>query len=170
LDALEAQGDDRLRPPPAGNLPPGAAAPYEKDDKGQPIRLSSESAVLPAEEEKPTVPPRVAGEYFVMPKTLVDGWDEWSDEEKAELDDYVRHLLHSRKERFRRSMRGFRRYVRTPLGAFITIYATLLTFWGASFQVRTSGFTLKQAQGLPGFSSASESLLVKLERPANVPQ
>ncbi len=36
----------------------------------------------------------------------------WSAEDRAELNDHVRHLLHSRKEKFRRSMKGFGQYVR----------------------------------------------------------
>lgn len=53
------------------------------------------------------------GEHMLMPSGLVDDWDQWSDEDKRELDDYVRHMLHSKKWRLRRSLRGFRRYVRT---------------------------------------------------------
>jgi adenine-specific DNA glycosylase len=36
----------------------------------------------------------------------------WSAEDRAELNDHVRHLMHSRKEKFRRSMKGFGQYVR----------------------------------------------------------
>lgn len=36
----------------------------------------------------------------------------WTNEEKEELDDIVRHKLHSRRARFKRSMKGFRQYVR----------------------------------------------------------
>jgi hypothetical protein len=36
----------------------------------------------------------------------------WSKEEKQELNDHVRHLLHSRREQFKRGMKGFRQYVR----------------------------------------------------------
>lgn len=36
----------------------------------------------------------------------------WSAEDRAELNDHVRHLLHSRKEKFKRSMKGFGQYVR----------------------------------------------------------
>ena len=54
----------------------------------------------------------------------------WTEEEKEELNDHVRHLLHSRKEKFKRGMKGFRQYIRKPLGLFITIYATLITIFG----------------------------------------
>lgn len=48
------------------------------------------------------------GEYAVLPDDL--DWSDWTEEEKAELDDYVRHLLHSKKERFKRSWKGFLKY------------------------------------------------------------
>ncbi|CAO2656721.1 Nn.00g055240.m01.CDS01 [Neocucurbitaria sp. VM-36] len=57
----------------------------------------------------------------------------WSDEEKAALDDHVRHLLHSRRAKFKRSMRGFGRYMRNPLGFIVTLYFFLITFWGAAW-------------------------------------
>lgn len=141
--------------------------PPEQDEKTTPLRptaSSREATVLRDEGDEPGTPkekppkeglavpkPVVAeGRYLVLPEGLVANWEQWTDDEKEELDDYVRHLLHSRKWKARRSLRGFRcvslfcsslrfpvitmhrRYVRTPLGAFITIYAALLTFWGAS--------------------------------------
>lgn len=57
----------------------------------------------------------------------------WSDEDIAELNDHVRHLLHSRREGFKRGMRGFGQYVRKPLGLFVTVYATLVTLFGAAW-------------------------------------
>lgn len=54
----------------------------------------------------------VKGRYFVLPSKLVDMTD-WTDQEKNDLDDYVRHLMHNKKEIFRRRMRGFGKYVRT---------------------------------------------------------
>jgi hypothetical protein len=47
----------------------------------------------------------IRGEYAVLPPGLA--WDDWSDEERAELDDHVRHLMHSKRERVRRRLRGF---------------------------------------------------------------
>jgi hypothetical protein len=57
----------------------------------------------------------------------------WTNEDKAMLNDHVRHLLHSRRAKFKRSMRGFGRYMRKPLGFLVTLYAFLLTFWGAAW-------------------------------------
>ncbi|KAF4973073.1 hypothetical protein FZEAL_9423 [Fusarium zealandicum] len=57
----------------------------------------------------------------------------WTAEEKSELDDHVRHMLHSRRARFRRRLRGFGQYVRRPLGFFVTLYATLITLFGLAW-------------------------------------
>ncbi|KAJ9643927.1 hypothetical protein H2199_003793 [Coniosporium tulheliwenetii] len=69
--------------------------------------------------------------YAVLPHGVkLEGWTEL---DKAELNDYVRHLLHSRKAKFKRGLRGFGKYVKTPLGAFVTIYSVLITFWGTAW-------------------------------------
>jgi hypothetical protein len=52
----------------------------------------------------------IRGEYAVLPAGLA--WDDWSEEERRELDDHVRHLMHSRRERWRRRLRGFGKFVR----------------------------------------------------------
>ncbi|PTB63191.1 hypothetical protein BBK36DRAFT_1171991 [Trichoderma citrinoviride] len=57
----------------------------------------------------------------------------WTEEEKMELDDRVRHMLHSRRSRFKRTMKGFGQYVRRPLGFFVTLYATLITLFGLAW-------------------------------------
>ncbi|KAI1384897.1 uncharacterized protein F4822DRAFT_416635 [Hypoxylon trugodes] len=57
----------------------------------------------------------------------------WTEEEKAELNDYVRHMLHSRRSKFKRNMRAFGQYVRKPLGFLVTLYATLITLFGLAW-------------------------------------
>ncbi|KAF2837994.1 hypothetical protein M501DRAFT_905828, partial [Patellaria atrata CBS 101060] len=69
--------------------------------------------------------------YAVLPHGI--SLEGWSEEAKEELNDHVRHLLHSRRAAFKRSMRGFGQYVRKPIGFLITLYAFLLTFWGAAW-------------------------------------
>ena len=69
--------------------------------------------------------------YAVLPHGV--SLDGWTAGEKAELNDYVRHLLHSRRAAFKRSMRGFGQYVRRPMGLFVTVYATLITLFGAAW-------------------------------------
>lgn len=57
----------------------------------------------------------------------------WTEQEKWELDDHVRHMLHSRRAKFKRMMKGFGQYVRRPLGFFVTLYATLITLFGLAW-------------------------------------
>lgn len=69
--------------------------------------------------------------YAALPHgTNLEGW---TAEEKAELDDHVRHMLHSRRARFKRRLKGFGQYVKRPLGFFVTLYATLITLFGLAW-------------------------------------
>ncbi|KAI9701614.1 MAG: hypothetical protein M1820_006385 [Bogoriella megaspora] len=69
--------------------------------------------------------------YAVLPdgETL----EGWTNQDKEEMNDLVRHMLHSRRAKFKRSMKGFWQYVRRPLGLFVTVYATLITLFGAAW-------------------------------------
>ncbi|OJD14795.1 hypothetical protein AJ78_04883 [Emergomyces pasteurianus Ep9510] len=57
----------------------------------------------------------------------------WSEADKRELNDHVRHMLHSRRSKFKRAMKGFGQYVRKPLGFLVTLYATLITLFGLAW-------------------------------------
>lgn len=59
--------------------------------------------------------------------------DGWSVQEMAELNDHVRHMLHSRRSRFKQTMKAFGKYVQKPLGLFVTLYATLITLFGLAW-------------------------------------
>ncbi|KAI2781805.1 hypothetical protein F4815DRAFT_444154 [Daldinia loculata] len=82
-------------------------------------------------EEKDKEEDRFNFNHAVLPDgVFLDGW---TDAEKDELNDYVRHMLHSRRSRFKRSMKAFGQYVRKPLGFFVTLYATLITLFGLAW-------------------------------------
>lgn len=69
--------------------------------------------------------------YAVLPHgTSLEGW---SKQDKAEVNDHVRHMLHSKRSKFKRTMRGFGQYVRRPLGFLVTLYATLITLFGLAW-------------------------------------
>ncbi|OOQ91217.1 integral membrane protein [Penicillium brasilianum] len=69
--------------------------------------------------------------YVVLPEGHeLEGWTK---DDFAELNDHVRHMLHSRRSKFKRSMRGFGQYVRRPLGFLVTLYATLITLFGLAW-------------------------------------
>jgi hypothetical protein len=69
--------------------------------------------------------------YAVLPHGV--SLDGWSKEDKKELNDHVRHMLHSKRSKFKRAMRGFGHYVRRPLGFLVTLYATLITLFGLAW-------------------------------------
>ncbi|KAL3474567.1 hypothetical protein BJX99DRAFT_176685 [Aspergillus californicus] len=83
--------------------------------------LTTISAVLDEEEPR----------FAVLPdETSLHGW---SPEEIEQLNDHVRHMLHSRRSKFKRSMKGFGKYTSKPLGFLITLYATLITLFGLAW-------------------------------------
>ncbi|KAF1359496.1 hypothetical protein EJ07DRAFT_120204 [Lizonia empirigonia] len=98
---------------------------HEQASRGELQRTDTIDSTLSTLEEGP-------GHHFaVLPHgASLPGW---TDEEKDALDDHVRHLLHSRRAKFKRSMRGFGRYCRNPLGLIVTLYFFLITFWGAAW-------------------------------------
>lgn len=58
---------------------------------------------------------------------------DWSDDDLDELNDHVRHMLHSRQSAMHRRLKAFGQYVRRPLGFLITLYATLITLFGLAW-------------------------------------
>ncbi|EOA89746.1 uncharacterized protein SETTUDRAFT_175712 [Exserohilum turcica Et28A] len=69
--------------------------------------------------------------YAVLPEnTDLSGW---SVADKKEVNDHVRHMLHSRRSKLKRSLKGFGHYVRRPLGFLVTLYATLITLFGLAW-------------------------------------
>jgi hypothetical protein len=105
----EARTIDKLK----ASLKKISAAVKEEDEK-EGVSLAGPSGgplSRPQIARTSTIPTTLTeGRYAVLPDgvTLAD----WTHEEKEELDDLVRHKLHSRQERFKRSMRGFGQYVR----------------------------------------------------------
>ena len=85
--------------------------------------------------------------YAVLPHGIT--LEGWSQEDKKELNDHVRHMLHSKRSKFKRAMRGFGQYVRRrkchipkrrftangglALGFLVTLYATLITLFGLAW-------------------------------------
>lgn len=66
--------------------------------------------------------------YAVLPHgELLEGW---SKEDRDLLNDHVRHMLHSRRSKFKRGMKGFGKYVSRPLGFLVTFYAVSITIFG----------------------------------------
>ncbi|KAK8215271.1 hypothetical protein M8818_001892 [Zalaria obscura] len=126
------------RPTKAG--PSGPEKKKEKEEEEE-EEMEMELASQLAAEERPeavrmesldTINSRLSeSRYAVLPHGVsLEGWTE---AEKAELNDHVRHLLHSKRAAFKRSLKGFGQYVRRPLGFFVTVYATLITLFGLAW-------------------------------------
>ncbi|KHN95015.1 uncharacterized protein MAM_07064 [Metarhizium album ARSEF 1941] len=107
-----------------------AAGPEEKGEEEE--EEEEEEDKKPYLQRTDTITSRLSdSHYAALPHgRKLEGW---SAAEKWELDDYVRHMLHSRRSRFKRQMKGFGQYVRRPLGFFVTLYATLITLFGLAW-------------------------------------
>lgn len=122
------------RPPPP---PPSAGGERMGDISEQKTEEERAEAGAPAGERPglertSTITSRLTeSHYAALPHgATLEGW---SREEKEELDDHVRHMLHSRRSKFKRTMKGFGQYVRRPLGFLVTLYATLITLFGLAW-------------------------------------
>lgn len=119
-------------------LPPQSPAAPERmgeipEDKQE--EIAAETGIPeegPALQRTSTITSRLTeSHYAALPHGLT--LEGWTAEEKMELDDHVRHMLHSRRSRFKRTMKGFGQYVRRPLGFLVTLYATLITLFGLAW-------------------------------------
>lgn len=106
------------------------------------------------------------GHYAVLPHGI--SLTGWSEEDKMELNDHVRHLLHSKRAKFKRRMKAFGKYVRkrtlappfesarkkslthVALGFFVTLYAILITLFGLAWVL----FLIGMSNPLPQFRVA----------------
>lgn len=122
-------------PQPPGASPPGVPQPGgagQIDELDGASRASREHAVPDQETSVERIPSNLEDGFFaVRPQGI--SFADWSDEDLDELNDHVRHMLHSRQSAFHRRMKAFGQYVRRPLGFLITLYATLITLFGLAW-------------------------------------
>lgn len=112
--------------PPEAPRPPEEPAPEELEG------LDEEEMVARRRQRLTSITSRLDEDHFaVLPQG--EQLQGWSTEDVAELNDHVRHMLHSRRESFKRGMKGFGQYVRKPLGFFVTLYAVLITLFGLAW-------------------------------------
>ncbi|KAK4180678.1 hypothetical protein QBC36DRAFT_319515 [Triangularia setosa] len=99
-----------------------AAAAVQEERHGEHTgpRSPSLSSVLTSEPQ-----------YAILPNDAsLQGWRE---EDVKLLNDYVRHMLHSRRSKIKQRFKAFGKYVKRPLGFLITLYATLITLFGLAW-------------------------------------
>ena len=116
----------------AGKRTYTATMPSRKPLPEQQGSADSEIELQPRHERTMSISSKLSdSRYAVLPHGVdLEGW---SPDEVDELNDHVRHLLHSRREGFKRNMRGFKQYLSKPLGCFVFVYATLVTLFGAAW-------------------------------------
>ena len=97
------------KPLPVKPLPP--TPPGESDDEEKRLErpeLAGQRAETGATLN--TIDSNVHDQYYaVLPHGV--RLSDWSEEDKLELNDHVRHMLHSKRSKFKRQMKGFGKYV-----------------------------------------------------------
>ena len=108
---------------------PGAF-PGSKEDVAPKER--AEGAQQPAGTRSPSLSSVLSQpQYAILPNDAsLEGWPE---EDIKILNDYVRHMLHSRRSKIKQRLKAFGKYASRPLGFLVTLYATLITLFGLAW-------------------------------------
>ncbi|RYP52043.1 hypothetical protein DL768_002726 [Monosporascus sp. mg162] len=115
---------------------PGAFPPSREDVTGsRPVSAGGKDKQEIPGGERPPIErvPSTMTERFYAVRPHNASLEDWTEEEIAELNDHVRHMLHSRRSKLRRRFKAFGKYVRKPLGFLVTLYATLITLFGLAW-------------------------------------
>jgi len=70
-------------------------------------------------------------QYAILPDDVT--LEGWRDEDIKLLNDYVRHMLHSRRSKVKQQLKAFGKYAKRPLGFLVTLYASLITLFGLAW-------------------------------------
>ncbi|RHZ53832.1 DUF2985 domain-containing protein [Aspergillus thermomutatus] len=120
-------------------MPTYALSPPSPRDESSTETEGDETTDTDKKQTRPTLFNRLSSvldegperQFAVLPDEMT--LEGWTKEEVEELNDRVRHMLHSRRSAFKRSMVGFGKYVSKPLGFLVTLYATLITLFGLAW-------------------------------------
>ncbi|RYP14801.1 hypothetical protein DL765_006102 [Monosporascus sp. GIB2] len=115
---------------------PGAFPPSREDVTSlRPVSAGSKHKRETPGDERPPIEriPSVMTERFYAVRPHNASLQDWTEEEIAELNDHVRHMLHSRRSKLKRRFKAFGQYVRKPLGFLVTLYASLITLFGLAW-------------------------------------
>ncbi|RYP89388.1 hypothetical protein DL770_004450 [Monosporascus sp. CRB-9-2] len=115
---------------------PGAFPPSREDvTSSRPVSAGGKDKQETPGDERPPIEriPSVMTERFYAVRPHDASLEDWTEEEIAELNDHVRHMLHSRRSKLKRRFKAFGQYVRKPLGFLVTVYAGLITLFGLAW-------------------------------------
>ena len=94
-----------------GTLPPIAALPTETSDEAVEEATEGHLSTDTSRRRRFSISSQLdKSHYAVLPHLF--SVEDWPEEDVKLLNDHVRHQLHSRRAKFKRSMRGFGKYVR----------------------------------------------------------
>ncbi|RYP73664.1 hypothetical protein DL769_004174 [Monosporascus sp. CRB-8-3] len=115
---------------------PGAFPPSREDVTSlRPVSAGGKDKQETPGDERPPIEriPSIMTERFYAVRPHNASLEDWTEEEIAELNDHVRHMLHSRRSKLKRRFKAFGQYVRKPLGFLVTLYASLITLFGLAW-------------------------------------
>jgi hypothetical protein len=128
-------------PPIPGEYPSSSSEDLSSSETGSPTEREETQESELGEDRLPmrrtgsraySIDSQVTDRYYaVLPHGI--SLEGWSNEEVLELNDHVRHMLHSRRSKMKRSLKAFGKYVRRPLGFLVTLYAVLITLFGLAW-------------------------------------
>lgn len=127
----EGERPTASRPVTPSGLPVAAQPIPEEDEQAaeQADGQAEEPAGRPSVER---IPSHMTDRFYaVRPQNT--SLAHWSDEDLEELNDHVRHMLHSKRSALKRRMKAFGQYVSTPLGFLVTFYALSITAFGLAW-------------------------------------
>ena len=99
-----------LTPAPTRIAQPPTVAEQPEQPEQPPLEAESSEDQPPLTQLSTITSTMSTSRYAVLPHG--QNLQGWTPEEKNELNDHVRHMLHSRRSKFRRAMKGFGQYVR----------------------------------------------------------
>lgn len=111
---------------------PGAFPQSTEDLAEGPPTETGEPPQRPTRERQFSISSRLTNSHYaVLPSGV--SLEGWTQEDVDQMNDHVRHMLHSRRSKFKRSLKAFGKYIRKPLGFLVTLYAVLITLFGLAW-------------------------------------
>ncbi|KXJ87676.1 hypothetical protein Micbo1qcDRAFT_151662 [Microdochium bolleyi] len=132
-------GDDDSESSPIEDL----SKKFEREDRNNIVKHKKTPS---ADKELPPLPraieriPSVLTDTHFAVRPSDTSLAHWSDQDLADLNDHVRHMLHSRRSKVGRRLRAFGQYVSRPMGFFVTLYASIIILLGTAWVVFLIGW------------------------------
>lgn len=131
--------DDYFAYSPAEDKPKGFEKEEAHSTAAPKMTISKEKQLPPLPQLPERIPSVLTDTHFAV-RPSDTSLAHWSDQDLADLNDYVRHMLHSRRSKVGRRLRAFGQYVSRPMGFFVTLYASIIILLGTAWVVFLIGW------------------------------